>query len=56
MSYMWFTCFGAVTTIIVATLSTVVFGTNNFDDIDGMLIAPCVRKYLHLDGKKTVSE
>lgn len=49
MSYMWYTCFGAVSAIIVALLSTIVFGTNSFDDIDATLIAPCIRKYLNLD-------
>lgn len=53
MSYMWYTCFGTVTTIIVALLSTVVFGTNKFEDIDATLIAPCMRKYLNLDERKT---
>lgn len=52
MSYMWYTCFGAVTTIVIALLSTVVFGTNKFDEIDASLIAPCIRKYLHLDERK----
>lgn len=55
MSYMWYTCYGAVTTMIVALLSTVIFGTNSFDDIDPTLIAPCIRRYLHLDERKPKS-
>lgn len=44
ISYMWYTCLGALITIGVATLFTFVWGGNDPSDVDSSLLAPCIRK------------
>lgn len=48
ISYMWYTAFGALTTMIVASLGTFVTGTNDIRLIDQKLVAPCIRKYIQV--------
>jgi len=42
---MWYTTFGASITIIVALLGTLVFGKNNPNKVDPVLLTPCIRKF-----------
>ncbi|XP_055851278.1 sodium-coupled monocarboxylate transporter 1 [Episyrphus balteatus] len=44
ISYMWYTCLGAMITIGVATLFTFIWGGNDPRDIDISLLTPCIRK------------
>lgn len=43
---MWFTVIGPMTTILVAVITTLIFGSNDLSAIDENLVAPCIRKYL----------
>lgn len=43
---MWYTAFGALTTMIVAALGTFVTGVNDTSLVDLKLLAPCIRKYI----------
>lgn len=45
ISYMWYTCLGAVITIAIAILFTCIFGGNDPNKIDSCLLTPCIRKY-----------
>ncbi|XP_030374110.1 sodium-coupled monocarboxylate transporter 1 [Scaptodrosophila lebanonensis] len=45
ISYMWYTALGSCITIAVALISTLVFGTNNPNKIDPVLLTPCIRKF-----------
>ncbi|EDW80940.1 uncharacterized protein Dwil_GK11796 [Drosophila willistoni] len=53
ISYMWYTSLGAAITIAVALLSSFVFGKNNPNKIDPVLLTPCIRKYFSF-GSATV--
>lgn len=46
MSYMWYTCFGAMTTILIALTASFIVGGVDPHTIDKKLLAPCIRKYL----------
>lgn len=46
MSYMWYTCFGSMTTIFIALLASFIVGNVDPSTIDKKLLAPCIRKYL----------
>lgn len=46
MSYMWYTCFGAMTTIIIALVASFIVGSVDPSTIDKKLLAPCIRKYV----------
>ncbi|KAH8359927.1 hypothetical protein KR093_009582, partial [Drosophila rubida] len=52
MSYMWYTTLGASVTIIVALLSTFVFGTNDPNSIDPKLMTPYIRKFFKFTPQK----
>ncbi|KAH8381946.1 hypothetical protein KR009_001131 [Drosophila setifemur] len=52
MSYMWYTTFGASITIIVALLGTLVFGKNNPNKVDPVLLTPCIRKFFNFGSDK----
>lgn len=52
MSYMWYTCFGAVVTILIALILTPVFGHNRAKDIDPSLITPYIRNRIKYDEEK----
>ncbi|XP_062127312.1 sodium-coupled monocarboxylate transporter 1 [Drosophila sulfurigaster albostrigata] len=54
ISYMWYTTLGASVTIIVALMSTLVFGTNDPNAIDSSLITPCIRKFFRCNPQKTM--
>lgn len=44
ISYMWYTCLGALITMAVAVLFTFIWGGNDPRDIDSTLLTPCIRK------------
>lgn len=46
---MWYTTFGALTTMIVAGLGTFVTGASDASLVDLKLLAPCIRKYIQVD-------
>lgn len=46
---MWYTAFGALTTIIVAGLGTFITGASDATLVDLKLLAPCIRKYIRVD-------
>lgn len=46
MSYMWYTCFGAMTTILIALVASFIVGGVDPSTIDKKLLAPCIRKYM----------
>ncbi|XP_017008571.2 sodium-coupled monocarboxylate transporter 1 [Drosophila takahashii] len=52
ISYMWYTTFGASITIIVALLGTLMFGKNNPNKVDPVLLTPCIRKFFTLGSEK----
>ncbi|XP_017119101.1 sodium-coupled monocarboxylate transporter 2 [Drosophila elegans] len=52
ISYMWYTTFGASITIIVALLATLVFGKNNPNKVDPVLLTPCIRKFFAFGSEK----
>lgn len=43
---MWYTAFGASTTMIVAALGTFVTGAIDASTVESKLLAPCIRKYI----------
>lgn len=45
---MWYTAFGALTTIIVAGLGTFITGASDATLVDLKLLAPCIRKYIRV--------
>ncbi|XP_065354831.1 sodium-coupled monocarboxylate transporter 1 [Calliphora vicina] len=45
ISYMWYTCLGAVITMIIAIVCTLIFGGNDPHTIEHCLLTPCIRKY-----------
>lgn len=45
VSYMWYTCLGCIITIVVALLTSVVFGRNKTDEVDHSLISPVIRRW-----------
>lgn len=49
ISYMWYTTFGALTTLIVAGLGTFITGASDATLVDLKLLAPCMRKYFQHD-------
>lgn len=49
ISYMWYTTFGALTTMIVAGLGTFITGASDATLVDLKLLAPCIRKYIRVD-------
>ncbi|KAM8705666.1 hypothetical protein ACLKA7_010036 [Drosophila subpalustris] len=53
ISYMWYTCLGSLITIIVALLSSLVFGTNDPNSIDPTLLTPCIRKFFRFNARKS---
>lgn len=46
ISYIWYTTFGALTTIIIAGLGTFITGFSDPSLVDLKLLAPCIRKYI----------
>lgn len=46
---MWYTTLGAAVTIVVALLSILVFGSNNPNKVDPVLLTPCIRKFFRFD-------
>lgn len=52
ISFMWYTLFGAIITIVVSLIVSFVVGANNPRDIDPKLLAPFVRKLLQHDVKR----
>ncbi|KAH8294948.1 hypothetical protein KR018_004575 [Drosophila ironensis] len=52
ISYMWYTTFGASITIIIALLGTLVFGKNNPNKVDPVLLTPCIRKFFNFGSEK----
>lgn len=51
ISFMWYTLFGAIITIVVSLIVSFIVGANNPRDIDPKLLAPFVRKLLGNDVK-----
>lgn len=49
---MWYTTFGASITIIVSLLGTLVFGKNNPNKVDPVLLTPCIRKFFSSGSEK----
>jgi len=49
---MWYTTFGASITIFVALLGTFVFGKNNPNKVDPVLLTPCIRKFFAFGSEK----
>lgn len=47
ISYMWYTFFGAMVTITISILCSVIWGTNDPKTIDPKLIAPFLRPIFH---------
>lgn len=47
ISYMWYTFFGAMVAITVASISTCIFGGNDPADIDSSLLTPWIRNRFH---------
>ncbi|XP_005186212.1 sodium-coupled monocarboxylate transporter 1 [Musca domestica] len=45
ISYMWYTCLGALLTMGIAVLWHFIFGGNDPKTIDHSLLSPCIRKY-----------
>lgn len=45
ISYMWYTFVGAMTTILIAGIVTLLVGWSDVNAIDKKLLAPCIRKY-----------
>lgn len=43
---MWYTFFGALTTMIIAGLGTFITGASDASLVDLKLLAPCIRKYV----------
>lgn len=48
---MWYTAFGALTTMVVAGLGTFVTGASDASLVDLKLLAPCIRKYIRVDDR-----
>lgn len=46
---MWYTAFGALTTLIVAGLGTFISGASDASLVDLKLLAPCMRKHFQHD-------
>lgn len=46
---MWYTTFGALTTLIVAGLGTFITGASDASLVDLKLLAPCMRKHFQHD-------
>lgn len=46
ISYLFYCIIGASITIIVGTAASFAIGTQNPSDIDPLLLAPCIRKYI----------
>lgn len=44
VSYMWYTCLGCLTSILVALLASLFFGRNQTDEVDHSLISPVIRR------------
>lgn len=51
ISFMWYTLFGAIITIVVSLIASFIVGANNPRNIDPKLLAPFVRKLLGNDDK-----
>lgn len=49
ISFMWYTLFGAVITIVVSLIASFIIGANDPKDIDPKLLAPFVRKLIGND-------
>lgn len=52
ISYIWYTLFGAVITIVVSLIASFIIGANNPRNIDSKLLAPFVRRLLKNDVKR----
>lgn len=48
---MWYTTLGASVTIVVSLLSILVFGSNNPNKVDPVLLTPCIRKFFRSDSQ-----
>lgn len=46
MSYLYYTAFGAIVSIVVAQVATLILGKQNPHDIDRLLVAPMIRRFL----------
>lgn len=55
LSYLWYTMIGAIVTISVSLIVTLIT-SEDIEKLDPMLIAPFVRKYLKTSRKKIISE
>lgn len=51
---MWYTCFGTLTTILIAAISTFIVGTSDPSLVDSKLLAPFIRKYVR--GKQPIKK
>lgn len=52
ISYLWYTFFGALITIVVSTMVSFVCGFNDPRQLDPKLLAPCIRRLLKLEMKR----
>lgn len=50
ISYMWYTFLGAAIAVAVASLCGLVFGHNDWADVDAALVAPFLRRYCRQTG------
>lgn len=46
ISYLWYTFFGAVITIVISLIVSYITGFNRVSDMDPKLLAPFMRKYI----------
>lgn len=52
ISYLWYTFFGALITIVVSTIVSFISGFNDPRQLDPKLLAPCIRRLLKLEMKR----
>lgn len=52
ISYMWYTLFGALLTMVVSSIASYIIGPNDAQKIDPKLLAPFVRRILRKDIKR----
>lgn len=43
---MWYTCFGTMTTVLIAIVASFIVGSIDPATVDKKLLAPCIRKYV----------
>lgn len=44
---MWYTFVGAMSTIVIAVIASLLFGSRDLGTVDKKLLAPCIRKYFN---------